>query len=228
MNAEEKLSKMIERHAEHMQKHHPERLAKIESELSKKQEHIIEMALSLLSHGGLDNITLRKLAKEMNLQAPAIYWHFKNKVTLIDYMAEAILQKELPTIPVCNGNWRPWLTDLCLHLYRAMIKYPDGGKVVAGAHLGIARTLGDIFEHGIATLHDYGLPIDQSAFVVSTAINYTFGFTIEEQASRAPDIAARDQMLATYPTIEKAMRKIMSNTPESRYLTGLSLIIPIL
>src|SRR5690625_6711762 len=59
-----------------------------------KKEKIIQEALQLLNESGLEGVTLRKLASRLNVQAPALYWHFKNKKTLVNEMAEAILQTE--------------------------------------------------------------------------------------------------------------------------------------
>ena len=40
---------------------------------------------------GLDGLTLRKLAAELRVEAPAVYWHFKNKQELLDEMATCVL-----------------------------------------------------------------------------------------------------------------------------------------
>ena len=43
------------------------------------REKVVRTALRLLDKVGLDGLTLRKLAAELRVQAPALYWHFKNK-----------------------------------------------------------------------------------------------------------------------------------------------------
>jgi predicted DNA-binding protein YlxM (UPF0122 family) len=35
-------------------------------------------------------LSMRKVAKQLGVQAPAIYWYFKNKQALLQSMAEAI------------------------------------------------------------------------------------------------------------------------------------------
>src|ERR1700761_7778082 len=47
------------------------------------QQRIIDAALTLLQQDGLNNLSLRKLAAQLDMQAPALYWHFKNKDVLI-------------------------------------------------------------------------------------------------------------------------------------------------
>jgi len=51
---------------------------------------VVLVALKLLDEVGLDGLTLRRLAAELGVQAPALYWHFANKRELLDHMAQAI------------------------------------------------------------------------------------------------------------------------------------------
>ena len=50
------------------------------------REDVVWAGLRLLDEVGLDNLSLRKLAKELGIQAPTLYWHFKNKQDLLDEM----------------------------------------------------------------------------------------------------------------------------------------------
>src|SRR5690625_6219234 len=79
-----------------------------------KKENIIREALNLLDESGLEGVTLRKLAKRLEIQAPALYWHFKNKKTLVNEMAEAILQEEFHVVTARKDNepWQDWLIDM--------------------------------------------------------------------------------------------------------------------
>jgi AcrR family transcriptional regulator len=40
---------------------------------------ILAHAFAILNDMGLEGLTLRRLAARLGVQAPAIYWHFKNK-----------------------------------------------------------------------------------------------------------------------------------------------------
>ena len=53
---------------------------------------VIKAALEILDAEGLENVTLRRIAAKLNVQAPALYWHFKDKSDITDDMAQAILK----------------------------------------------------------------------------------------------------------------------------------------
>lgn len=60
------------------------------------REIVVEAGLNLLNEVGLEQLTLRRLAKNLKIQAPTLYWHFKSKEELIDAMATLVLTKVLP------------------------------------------------------------------------------------------------------------------------------------
>ena len=74
-----------------------ERIERMTNKRSLSQDRIIEAALALLKEHGLAGLSLRDIALQLDIKAPALYWHFKNKEELIDYIAEAILRKEFST-----------------------------------------------------------------------------------------------------------------------------------
>lgn len=57
------------------------------------RRQVVDTALRLLNEVGLDGLTLRRIAKELNVQAPALYWHFKNKQELLDEMATEMFRR---------------------------------------------------------------------------------------------------------------------------------------
>jgi TetR/AcrR family tetracycline transcriptional repressor len=159
------------------------------------QQRIIDAALELLDEDGLNNLSLRKLAGSLNMQAPALYWHFKNKEVLIDYMAEAILSAEFKELEARKNDepWQDWLMDVCRRLRSAMLARRDGARVVAGAHLFPAVTLMKLFETSMESLTSAGLEMQQANLIVTTAAHFVFGNVIEQQA--APTQAEVDEFV---------------------------------
>lgn len=52
-------------------------------ELTKRQNEIIEAALRLTAHGGIQNLTIKNLADALGITEPAIYRHFKSKSGIV-------------------------------------------------------------------------------------------------------------------------------------------------
>jgi TetR/AcrR family tetracycline transcriptional repressor len=209
-----------------------EKQAQINGKMNLKQQQIIEAGLELLTKGGLAAISLRDLAKSINIQAPALYWYFKNKEDLVDYMAEAILQKEFHDLKprADNETWQDWFTNHMKKLRKAMLAYPDGARVVAGAHIYPAVTLARSLDTSLESLVTAGVDIKTARFIVGTATHYTFGRVIEEQSSPSAEELKHfdmNELLAPYPYMRESFKEYDFNKfhAEEDFATGLEYII---
>ena len=54
-------------------------------------EKIVLVALDLLKTYGLGDVTMRRVAQELGVQPGALYWHFKNKQSLLVALGNLIL-----------------------------------------------------------------------------------------------------------------------------------------
>ncbi|GAA2152371.1 MULTISPECIES: TetR/AcrR family transcriptional regulator C-terminal domain-containing protein [Glycomyces] len=195
-------------------------------------ETVVAEALSLLEEGGLANVTIRRLATRLDVKAPSIYWRFADKQALLDAMAEAIIAERIgePVPPLPEHSWRPWLFERLHTLRAAMLAYPDGARVVAGARPTGTPTLAALTESSLRALEDRGIDLAEAATLVFTAFHYTFGHVIEEQDSTGPttmDEPAKAAFAEAYPTIARAMAYAQEHrlTGEDLFNAGLELII---
>jgi TetR/AcrR family tetracycline transcriptional repressor len=201
------------------------------TKLSKKQDTIIEAALALLSKKGFSDLSLRDIARHLGIQAPAIYYHFKNKAQLVDYMAEYILHKELGECVQREEpeTWQHWVIAHMVLLRKAMLAYPDGGRIVAGAHLFPAVTLAQLIECTLVSMTSAGVDLQTAGHILLTITRYTFGYVIEEQSDLHLEQDSRKHYRSfptAYPTLTKISFEM--NTPadtEKNFLTGLDYII---
>lgn len=71
-----------------------------------QRSEVVDMALKLLDDIGLDALSTRRLAGELDVRPGALYWHVASKQDLLDALTEKILDglPELPTAP--GTSWR--------------------------------------------------------------------------------------------------------------------------
>ena len=61
------------------------------------RERVLKVALSLVDRGGLDALSMRRLAAKVGVEAMSLYNHVKNKEDLYDGLVELVLTEvELP------------------------------------------------------------------------------------------------------------------------------------
>jgi TetR/AcrR family tetracycline transcriptional repressor len=172
--------------------------------LALDREKVVGAALELLDEGGLDGLTLRRLAARLGVRAPTLYWHVKDKTALILALAEAILGdlRELRG-PAAGERWDDWLTGVAERLRAAMIAHPDGARIVSSAQL--SETLAGVSELAMSTLFAHGLTLRQARLTVLVVERFTIGYVLEEQQPPPAGSFDVDAFTRRHPTVVAAI-----------------------
>ncbi|OXM49333.1 TetR family transcriptional regulator [Amycolatopsis alba] len=143
------------------------------------RQDIVRAGLRLLNDVGLNGLTLRLIAQELGVKAPALYWHVKNKQELLDEMATRMYADAMPgRVPEGLGE-RDSLELASRALRRMMLAYRDGAKVFAGTFMtDESLIVGNPLQGRV----DAGLEPYLAGRAFFTVYSYVVGFTIEEQA----------------------------------------------
>jgi TetR/AcrR family transcriptional regulator, tetracycline repressor protein len=199
------------------------------------REGIVRAALALLDDVGLEQLTLRRLAVRLKIQAPTLYWHFKSKEDLIDEMATMVLADGASSLLPGrkSAHWKPWAEAFGRGLRQTLLKYRDGARMVGGTRLTntiYMETTERIAAHIVGT----GFSIRETAVLLSTIYGYTISFVTEEQAvfpkpgerSLQYDIAKRNARLdaAKFPLLRES-GAILFDQFDRRFKEGLELIV---
>jgi TetR/AcrR family tetracycline transcriptional repressor len=199
------------------------------------REIVVSAALSLLNEVGLEQLTLRRLAGKLKIQAPTLYWHFKSKEALIDAMATQVLAQGAAHLAPAKDadDWRLWVSSFGHGLRQTLLNYRDGGRMVAGTRLTNTRFM-ETAEIVGARLVANGLTLRRTVVLLSTVYTFTVSFVIEEQAvfprpgerSKHYDIQARNARLdvGKFPLLRKA-GPILFDRFDRRYKESLQLIL---
>lgn len=143
---------------------------------------VVRTALRVLDDVGLEGLTLRRIATEMDVKAPALYWHFASKQDLVDEMATALLRGLTGRpLPPPGAPWLDGLLVFARDLRRMLLAHRDGAKLVSGTHLTDDRVYGDQ-ERALRAAADAGVEPEQAVRAYAIVYAFTIGFTIEEQA----------------------------------------------
>jgi TetR/AcrR family tetracycline transcriptional repressor len=147
------------------------------------REAVVRTALRVLDKTGLDGLTVRKIASELHVQAPALYWHFKNKQELLDEMATTVLADFVREqgMPSEDLSWSAYALEHSHRLRQTLLRYRDGARMFSGRYL-TDSSLYTPMEAGLRKFTEAGFSLSESANVLNTLYCYVVGFTIEEQA----------------------------------------------
>lgn len=187
-----------------------------------ERNQIVAEALALLKEQGLDALSTHQLARRLGVKQPALYWHFKDKRSLLDAMNAALLQQgHAYRTPRAGDGWRTFLQEHARGFRRALLAYPDGARVHAGAR---AEPLDrDVAEAQLACLVTAGFTLPESLQALVAVSRYVVGCVLEEQAEatyppRAPDPSDP-------PLLAEAVATYGRLSPEAFFEAGLAALL---
>ncbi|MDT6987132.1 TetR/AcrR family transcriptional regulator C-terminal domain-containing protein [Streptomyces lusitanus] len=196
------------------------------------RRRVADTALTLLNEVGLDGLTLRAIARELDVKAPALYWHFKDKQALLDEMATEMFRRMTDGVePAPDDGWRERLLSSNRVLRRTLLAYRDGAKVFSGTRFtGLEHA--EHQENDLRLLTSAGLTVPQAARALQTTFLYTLGFVAEEQGVEPVpgerregfDVEERARLMADHPLAAQAGATLFGDY-DRQYEEGLALIL---
>ncbi|MEO6396684.1 MAG: TetR/AcrR family transcriptional regulator C-terminal domain-containing protein [Devosia sp.] len=175
------------------------------------RDDIVHTAIQLLNEVGLDGLTLRRLATELGISAPTLYWHVRDKRSLLDLMAEAMIHDFRATLPpMPEGlDWWEKIAEGMRRQYQALIHYRDGARVVAGnrptdtALPEIESFLKLWVEAGFSPSEALASVLSFGDFVAGSALEYQA--EVERRKEQGSDaLALYWEKMRDYPTLRAA------------------------
>lgn len=196
------------------------------------RRRVADTALGLLNEVGLDGLTLRAIARELDVKAPALYWHFKDKQALLDEMATEMYRRMTAQgSPDPDGTWQEWLLAANRGLRTALLAYRDGAKVFSGSRFtGMEHA--EHMEEGLRRFTAAGMTLAEAARALNTSYLYTLGFVTEEQGVQPLpgerregfDLEERARRMADFPLAARAGAEIFGHY-DQHFEEGLALLV---
>lgn len=188
------------------------------------RDRVFRAAIAVADAGGLEALTMRKVADELDVEPMSLYYHVANKAAILDGVVEALVSEiddavgRLDPLPdpadwkmalrrrmltargvMLHHKWAPALFETRTDVGPATMRYYDG---VLG-HLRQGRFSYDLAHHALHVLGSRALGFTQELF--------------EPESEQAADesMAALEQMADQLPNITQMMMEIAHDDPES-------------
>ena len=191
------------------------------------KERVFRAAIAVADAGGIDALTMRKVADELDVEPMSLYYHVANKAAILDGVVEALVDEiedavgRLPQLPdttdwktglrrriltarevMLRHKWAPALFESRTDVGPATMRYYDA---VLG-HLRQGKFSYDLAHHALHVLGSRALGFTQELF------------ESEDEQSDEENMAALEQMADQLPNITQMMLEIAPHAeddPES-------------
>ena len=200
------------------------------------RERVLRTAIALADEGGFESLTMRKLAKELGVEAMSLYNHVANKDDLLDGMVDLVFAEIEP--PPADVDWKTAMrrraisTREALARHRWAIGQMEGRGTHGPANLRLHNAV-------LGCLRGAGFSLEMTVHAYSVQDSYIYGFALQESdmsPETADDFAAvaQEQMqqyqavLADYPHLVEVVGGHVAKAGydyATEFLFGLDLIL---
>lgn len=142
---------------------------------------IIDGAVALASTGGLESLSMRKLAGHLDVQAMSLYWYFDSRDAILDAVTDRIYS--LFYQPVPGMPWRQQLEKRSRSIMNILSEHPWSIPLLSNRRQPGAATLSHL-DGLLGCLMMDGFSSAQAAHAAALVDAHVYGFAI--QASSLP------------------------------------------
>jgi AcrR family transcriptional regulator len=200
------------------------------------RDRVLRTAIALADERGAGELTMRKLAKELGVEAMSLYNHVANKDDLLDGMIDIVFGEI--EAPAAGGDWKAELRKRAASTRAALNRHRWAiGEMEGRGHHGPNNLR--LHDAVLGCLRAAGFSIEMTVHAMSVQDAYIYGFALQQSdmSSETPeDFAAEAQRqmvdyaeaLADYPHLVEVVGGHVAKAGydyDSEFMFGLDLIL---
>jgi AcrR family transcriptional regulator len=179
------------------------------------RERVLRAAVALADEGGIEALTMRRLAQKLGSAPMSLYYHVANQETLLDGVADHVLGEIIEAtsnIKASSGEWKTVLRRRILAAREILLRHSWAPPLIQ-TRTNMSTASLQYFDSLIGLLLDAGFSIDLTHHALHALGSRALGFTAElYDDSEAPDEEALgeflEQVADAYPHIATMVKGI--------------------
>jgi AcrR family transcriptional regulator len=200
------------------------------------RERVLRAAIALADERGAHELTMRKLAQELGVEAMSLYNHVANKDDLLDGMVDIIFSEIEAPSP--GGDWKAELRKRAISTREALNRHRWAiGEMEGRTNHGPNNLR--LHDAALGCLRAAGFSVEMTVHAYSVQDAYIYGFVLQQSdmSSETPeDFAAEAQRqmrdyaaaLADYPHLVEVVGGHVAESGydyEAEFLFGLDVVL---
>lgn len=161
------------------------------------REEVVQAAAKVLQREGYDRLTMRAVAGELGVQAPALYWHVKSKadlsLLLFDHLIDG-LDYGAPT-----GDWQADVRRMSEALRKRLVETRDITRLFPDDYGSGPRAIRPL-ELALGLMRQAGLGPVEAVYAYGAALAYVVGWARFEVTRRENDARWTTEGIPLPPT----------------------------
>lgn len=141
------------------------------------RDRILEAAMGLADRSGIEALTIRRLATELDVKPMTLYHHVDGKEAVLDGMIDLVFTEI--ALPDQDLPWRDAVRGRCLSARTVLVRHPWSVPLMESRRSPGPATLRH-HEAMLAHFLDAGMSLQLTAHAYAVIDSYVYGFAIQE------------------------------------------------
>lgn len=141
------------------------------------RERILHTALRLADEGGLEALSMRKVAQELGVKAMSLYNHVANKDDMIDGIMDMVISEiELPRFDL---DWKTAMRQRALSAHEVLLTHPWAAMAIM-SRINVGTAMLRYVDTTIGCLREAGFSWEMADHAWNAIDSHIYGFTLQE------------------------------------------------
>ncbi|MGI8552931.1 MAG: TetR/AcrR family transcriptional regulator C-terminal domain-containing protein [Dehalococcoidia bacterium] len=141
------------------------------------RERVLRAALVLADMGGIESLTMRKLGRELQVEAMSLYNHVAGKADILDGIADLVFSEI--AVPSDRADWKTAMRQRAISARDALLRHRWAPSLMLSRDKRGPATLRH-HDAVLGTLRKAGFTLVMTAHAVSVIDSYIYGFALQQ------------------------------------------------
>ena len=141
------------------------------------RDRALERAMAVADGEGIEAVTMRRLARELGVEAASLYHHVSGKDEILDGLVEMVSAEV--EVPAPTGEWRPGIRRQARTTRTVLRRHPWAVSLMASRTTPGPATL-RLLDAGLGCFRRSGFSVREAGHAISAVDSYVHGFVLQE------------------------------------------------
>ncbi|TYQ23414.1 TetR family transcriptional regulator [Pseudanabaena sp. UWO311] len=141
------------------------------------RERILRAAIRLADDGGIESLSMRKLAQELGVKAMSLYNHVADKDDLLDGIVDIVVGEI--EVPVLDIDWKTAMRRRATSAHEILLRHP-WAAIALMSRMNVGPAMLRYIDATLGCLREAGFSFEMADHAWNAIDSHIYGFTLQE------------------------------------------------
>jgi AcrR family transcriptional regulator len=142
------------------------------------RDRVLKTAVAVADESGIESLTMRRLAQELDVKPMSLYYHVANKDDILDGIVDIVFSEI--SLPRTGADWKPAMRDRAVSVRRVLTEHPWATSLMQ-ERVNPGPALLRHHDAVIGSLREGAFSVAMAAHAFSAMDAYIYGFALQEK-----------------------------------------------